>query len=160
MSKPDFIYTTYIKTTPEKLWSALTNPEFTRQYWGGNANFSDWKKGSKWEHGPGGNEDAEEGCCTYGEVLEVNPPKHLVITWVNPEDATDSSRVTFDIDVMEDMVRLTVTHGGFKANSTLPDSISWGWPLVLSSMKSFLENGKGIDLGIAARHDADEEAAA
>lgn len=160
MNKPDFVYTTYIKTTPEKVWSAITTPEFTSQYWGGNANFSDWKKGSKWTHGPGGNENAEPGCATHGEVLETNPPHRLVITWTNPENDADVSRVTFVIEKMEEMVRLTVTHGDFKANSTLPDSISWGWPLVLSSMKSYLESGQGVDLGAAARHDNAEDEAA
>jgi uncharacterized protein YndB with AHSA1/START domain len=92
MTKPDLIYTTYIKTTPEKLWAAITNPEFTRQYWGGHANISDWKKGSAWQH-----EDMSDGkgVRVAGEVVECVPPKRLALTLARPGDTADVSRVTF-----------------------------------------------------------------
>jgi uncharacterized protein YndB with AHSA1/START domain len=141
MSNQDQVYTSYIKTTPQKLWDAITNPEFARQYWGGNANFSDWKKGSKWSH-----EDAAKKVYCEGEVLESQPPKRLVISWADPGDTVDVSRVTFEIEPVSDLVRLIVTHSGFKAGSTMPGRVSNGWPLVLSSMKSFLETGKPIDI--------------
>lgn len=142
MSKAEQIYTTYIKTTPEKLWDAITNPEFARQYWGGNANFSDWKKGSKWQH----QEFNTKALFVGGEVLESNPPSRLVLTWENPEDSSDVSHVTFDIEKVQELVRLTVKHDRLKEGSGMAGSVSRGWPLVLSSLKSFLETGKPIDI--------------
>lgn len=144
MNKPKFIYTTYIKTTPKKLWAAITNPEFTRQYWGGLANVSDWKKGSPWQHVT---KDKKPEIYVTGKVLESHPPKRLVLSWADPDDLADKSRVTFEIETIEDMVCLTVTHGNFKAGSTMADKVSLGWPRVLSSMKSFLETGKGLNIG-------------
>jgi uncharacterized protein YndB with AHSA1/START domain len=139
----DQIYTSYIKTTPEKLWAAITNPEFTRQYWGGNVNISDWKKGSAWVH-----ESAADKTLRFvgGEVLESTPPKRLVLSWVDPEDKKEVSRVSFDIEVMHDLVRLVVIHGDFKSGSTMPEKVGGGWPLVLSSLKSYLETGTSIDI--------------
>jgi uncharacterized protein YndB with AHSA1/START domain len=142
MSNNEFVYTTYIKTTPEKVWTAITNPEFNRQYWGHEA-VSDWNNGSQWKlvaH------DNQHTVKVAGQVIESIPPKRLVMSWAEPADTKDDSRVTFEIVAMEDMVRLTVTHGNFKPGSVLPGRISMGWPLVLSSMKSFLETGKPIDI--------------
>lgn len=140
-AKPDFVYTTYMKTTPEKLWAAITNPEFTRQYWG-HENVSDWKKGSKWQLVAN---DDKRTIKVVGQVVESIPPKRLVLTWADPADTADDSRVTFEIDTIEDMVRLNVIHGNFKPGSIIATKIVIGWPLVLSSMKSFLETGKAID---------------
>lgn len=151
----DFIYTTYIKTTPEKLWTAITNPEFARQYWGGNANFSDWKKGSKWQHEDTNNNNAVR---VTGEVLESTPPKRLVLTWFDPANTADSSRVTFEIEPVADMVCLNIIHGDFKAGSVMAGKVSMGWPLVLSSMKSFLETGKAIDIWAVKKSCADTAA--
>lgn len=143
MNNPQFVYTTYIKTTPERLWAALTNPEFTRQYWGGGANISDWKKGSKWQHISDGENHT---VLIAGEVIEGVPPKHLVLTWSHPTDPADISRVTFEIEQIEDMVCINVIHGDFMPGSDMMGKVSWGWPRVLTSMKSLLENGKGINV--------------
>ena len=144
MSKPQFVYTTLIRTTPEKLWDAITTPEFTRQYWGGLENHSDWKPGSKWEHrNPA---DKQDPVWVTGRVVESNRPKRLVITWADPEDLTDESRVTFEIQQMENIIQLTVIHGDFKAGSSMAPKIEQGWPKVLSSLKSYLETGTGIDI--------------
>jgi uncharacterized protein YndB with AHSA1/START domain len=144
MKKPKLVYSTYIRTTPKKLWEAITKPEFTRQYWGGGSNVSDWKKGAAWQHM---NEDkGEEVCCVGGKVLESIPSKRLVLTWADPDAKSDKSKVTFDIEAIEDMVCLTVTHGSFKDGSTMVRKVSWGWPRVLSSLKSFLETGKGLNV--------------
>jgi uncharacterized protein YndB with AHSA1/START domain len=146
MTNPEFIYTTYIKTTPEKVWTAITKPEFCRQYWG-NENISDWKKGSEWKHI--NSADKNSGTFVCGEVLETNPPTRLVISWVAPEEKNDKaahSRVTFDIEPIGDVVRLTVTHDKLIAGSEMASKISQGWPRVLSNMKTFLETGKAFDM--------------
>lgn len=144
MNKPELVYTTYIRTTPEKVWNAITNPEFARQYWGGNANVSDWRPGSKWVHVTG---DQERAIRVTGKVVESVPPKRLVLTWADPANEADVSRVTFEIEPMDDEVRLNVIHGDFKPGSDMVNRVSGGWPRVLSSLKSFLETGEG--LGVA-----------
>jgi len=141
MKTPELIYTTFIRTTPEKLWEAITNPEFTRQYWGGLKNVSDWKKGSKWQH-----VDDDGTVMLVGEILEIIPPKCLVMTWVDPGNTADNSQVTFEIEPVEDMVCLNVIHGDFKPGSDMVGKVSSGWPRVLSSMKSFLETGRGLNV--------------
>ena len=143
MEKPKLVYATYIRTTPKKLWAAITKPEFTRQYWGGLANVSDWKKGSPWKHVT---DDKEPETYVTGKVVESTPPTRLVLTWADPDDLADESRVTFEIEAIEDMTCLTVTHGSFKAGSTMVKKVSFGWPRVLSSLKSFLETGKGLNV--------------
>ncbi len=160
MKENEFVYTTYIKTTPDKVWEAITNPEFARQYWGGLQNVSDWKKGSKWRH-----VNAEDGSSwLIGEVVESIRPKRLVLTWADPDDTADESRVTFEIKPVEDMVCLTVIHGDFKLASKMAPKVCEGWPRVLSSMKSFLETGKGLNVWAGmeetCRESANEGAAA
>jgi uncharacterized protein YndB with AHSA1/START domain len=144
-TKPELIYTTYIRTTPEKLWNAITNPEFARQYWGGNANVSEWKPGSKWSHVAG---DAEHTVRVIGKVVESVPPKRLVLTWAEPGNEEDVSRVTFEIEQIDDEVRLDVIHGDFKPGSDMVNKVSGGWPRVLSSLKSFLETGTSLKAAI------------
>jgi uncharacterized protein YndB with AHSA1/START domain len=143
MNKPELIYTTYIRSTPEKVWTAITNPEFARQYWGGHTNVSDWQPGSSWTHVA----DDEQGTVrVVGKVEECVPPQRLVMTWVDPDDQTDVSRVTFEIEAIEDMVRLDVIHGDFTPGKDMIEKVSGGWPRVLSSLKSFLETGAGLNV--------------
>jgi len=140
-----FVYVTYIVSTPEKVFEAITRPEIARRYWG-HENVSDWKPGSKWEHVRANDERAVQ---LVGEVVEVSPPRRLVITWASPSQAADPaahSRVTFDIEPYEDMVRLTVTHDELEAGSGMDTGIRKGWPIVLSSLKSLLETGRGLDV--------------
>jgi uncharacterized protein YndB with AHSA1/START domain len=140
-----FQYVTFIRATPEKVFEAITNPDIARRYWG-HENVSDWKPGSRWEHvrdNPGRSVEL------VGEVVENEPPHRLVITWANASQADDPeqySRVTFDIAPYDGMVRLTVTHDDLIRGSGMEAGISKGWPMVLSSMKSFLETGEAMDV--------------
>ncbi len=134
MTKPTFTYVTYIKSTPEQVWDALTNPEFTRQYWDVEMQ-SDWKVGSPW---------SAKGSPMSGKILESNPPHRLVYTWMMPDDPTDVSRVSFDIETIgdiADMVCLKVLHDELRADTDMASKISDGWPRVLSSLKTLLETG-------------------
>lgn len=136
-------YTLFINTTPEKCWEAITNPEFSRQYWGGHANVSNWQKGSSWQH-----EDTNDGNAVRvaGKVLESEPPKRLVISWFSPNKQDDVSEVLFTIEPIQDLVRLDVTHHKFNADSTMADAVANGWSAVLCSLKTYLETGTGFDL--------------
>jgi uncharacterized protein YndB with AHSA1/START domain len=140
MTNSEFIYVTYIRTTPEKLWSALTNAEFMKQYWFGAYCECDWKIGSSWKlvYADGRIVDA-------GEVVECDPPKHLALKWRNewnPEmKAEGYSRCTFDLEPMTGAVKLTVTHVMDCAPSKFIGAVSGGWPKVLSNLKSLLETG-------------------
>ena len=143
MPKSKFTYETYIATTPELLWKALLDGEFTRQYWA-HENVSDWQPGSEWEH----RRADTRAVVILGEVLEASPPNHLVITWADPNDRGKKerhSRVTFDIQPVGNMVRLTVTHEDLDPGSEMERKISRGWPRVLSSLKSLLETGRPLD---------------
>ena len=152
MSRPEFVYVTYIRTTPEELWTALTEPSFTARYWGRTFD-TDWKKGSTYgvtEHGVRV-DDPEQ------VVLEADPPRRLSYTWNTFNDelgqalgwtddylarlaAEPRSRVTFEIEPEEGgAVRLTVIHEGFEDGSAMLQSISGGWPRVLSNLKTLLE---------------------
>jgi len=151
-NKSDLVYVTFIRTTPEKLWAAITQPEFARQYWGNSANISDWKAGSPWRLAHAG---TPEEVRVVGEVVESTPPARLVLTWADPAAPTDISRVTYEIEAVEDLAKLTVTHGEFQDGSPMGGKVSWGWPRVLSSLKSFLETGRGLDLLGGCGHKAE-----
>jgi uncharacterized protein YndB with AHSA1/START domain len=143
MSDEKFVYVTYIATTPQKVWKALLEGELTRQYWR-HENVSDWKPGSKWELVA---DDGKRTVKHVGKVLECVPDKRLVLTWGDVADAADAarhSRMAIDIETVGEMVRLTVTH-----DELAPDMrrrITNGWPRVLSSLKSFLETGRPLDV--------------
>jgi len=143
MTKVEFVYVTYIAATRERIWDAIVKPEFTRQYWG-HENLSDWKPGSTWEHREA---DGARTVKLVGKVVEFERPRRLVMTWAYPPDAAKPaahSRVTFQLEQLEDMVRLTVTHDELQPGSDMLRGISEGWPRVLSSLKSFLETGKPL----------------
>jgi uncharacterized protein YndB with AHSA1/START domain len=140
MDKPQFVYVTYISSSPEKVWNALLDGGMTAKYWQ-HENVSDWKPGSRWQHRAF---DKDRTLRLVGKVVESSPPRRLVITWAEPADEADEkkhSRVTFEIEPVRDVVRLTVTHDHFEPGSKMFDSISQGWPKVLSSLKSLLETG-------------------
>jgi uncharacterized protein YndB with AHSA1/START domain len=139
-----FVYVIYIAATAEMVWKALLDGEFTRQYWGAE-NLSDWQPGSTWEHR---RSDATRSVLVLGEVLEAVAPRRLVLTWADPEDNRDKarhSRVSFDIEAVGDMIRLTVTHDELEAGSEMQRKVSQGWPRVLSSLKSLLETGRPLN---------------
>ncbi len=143
---PDYVYVTYIKTTPKKVWDAITIPEFARQYWG-HGNISDWNVGSGWEH------KTEDGkVVIHGKVLESDPPKRLAISWSAPGNEKNASRATFDIETVGGMVRLTVTHAGLVKGTDMARGIAIGWPRVLSSLKSWLETGMALDTWAGHQH--------
>ena len=144
MPKSKFTYVTYIATTAETLWKALLDGELTRQYWQ-HENVSDWKEGSEWEHR---RTDATRAVVVLGEVVSASAPNRLVITWADPRDRRKKdrhSRVTFDIETVADMVRLTVTHEDLEPGSEMERKVSQGWPRVLSSLKSLLETGRALN---------------
>ncbi len=152
----DFVYTTYIRTTPEQLWQALTDPSFTERYWG-VALTSEWTEGAPvtWEFA--GITMADPG----QRVLVADPPHRLSFTWHaiteefgraidgDPEvlaamAAEPLSQVAFDIEPQGEQVRLTVTHGGFGPDSQIREGISGGWPQILASLKTLLETGQPL----------------
>jgi uncharacterized protein YndB with AHSA1/START domain len=147
-AKSKFVYVTYIRTTPEKLWRALTDPELTRQYWFGVSSESDWKPGASWRLMI---PDGRVG--DSGEVLEIDPPRRLVISWRNefiPElRAEGFSRATFELEPEGDAVKLTITHEMDRPDSEFIKGVSSGWPPILSSLKSLLETGQPLE---ATRH--------
>src|SRR5262245_24511721 len=133
MDSSKFVYVVYIASQPEKVWKGLLDAEFTRKYWE-HENVSDWKPGSTWEHR---RTDASRTVDLVGQVVESQPPRRLVLTWASPADKDRKdrhSRVTFDIEPVADMVRLTITHDELEAGSDMLKKISEGWPRVLSSL--------------------------
>lgn len=136
--KPKFVYVTYIESTPERVWQALTDADLTAQYWG-HSNVSDWQVGSSWEHQ---RTDGTRTADVVGTVVESSAPTRLVTTWAMPgeEPADGPSQVTFDIEPYGKIVRLTVTHENL-ADEAERKQAAAGWAAVLSNLKSFIETG-------------------
>ena len=139
---PDYVYATYIRSTPQAVWEALTDADLTAIYWNGMANVSDWEVGSTWTHrvgGPSGHYDI------WGKVLESDAPYRLVVTFQPAAQVLDDmgSIVTYEIEETQDVVRLTVTHSKLPDRATL-NGISKGWPAVLANLKTYLETGDAL----------------
>jgi uncharacterized protein YndB with AHSA1/START domain len=140
MPRSTFVYVTYIRTSPERLWNALTSPEFTTKYWFGVRAESEWKVGSSWQLVfPDGR------IADSGEVIEVDAPKRLVVKWRNefrPELKSEGySRCSFELEPVGGAVKLTITHAMERDESKFIGAVSEGWPSILSNLKSLLETG-------------------
>ena len=141
MARSTFIYVTYIRTTPEKLWSALTTDvDFMKQYWFGVHCQSEWTAGSSWKMVSGNGQILDAG-----EILEAEPPRRLVIRWqhqTRPElKAEGDSLCTMELEPSGTAVRLSITHSIEREPSKLIEAVSGGWPKILSNLKSLLETG-------------------
>jgi uncharacterized protein YndB with AHSA1/START domain len=142
-----FVYVTYIHTTPEKLWAALTQPEFTKRYWGGSWQESEWKPGASWCIMLPNGEKADDG-----RILEIHPPRRLVLAWNSVRRAElaaeGESRATYEIEDEEDsqgtVLKLTVIHEIGVKDSKLIKAVSNGWPFFLASLKTMLETGEPL----------------
>jgi len=135
-----YVYVTYIRTTPQKLWDALTSAEFQKKYWFNMHQESQWKAGSPWKM-----VFSDGRVADAGEILESDPPRRLVIKWRNefrPELKDEGwSRCVYDIEQDGETVKLMITHSIEKDNAKLIEAVSGGWPKILSSLKTYLETG-------------------
>jgi uncharacterized protein YndB with AHSA1/START domain len=135
-----FVYVTYIRTTPEKLWAALTDAEFIKQYWFGMNCECQWKVGSSWKLVSGDGKTFDTG-----EIVEFEPPRRLVIRWQNqirPElKAEGDSLCTMELEPSGTAVKLSITHSIDCEPSKFIEAVSGGWPKVISNLKSLLESG-------------------
>ena len=144
MARSTFVYVTYIRTTPARLWSALTDDvEFMKQYWFGTCCESRWTPGSAWQMvQPGGT------VSDAGEILEARPPRRLVIRWrhqTKPElQAEGESLCTLELERFGTAVRLSVTHTIERDPSKFIVAVSGGWPKILANLKSLLESGSVV----------------
>jgi uncharacterized protein YndB with AHSA1/START domain len=144
MNNSRFVYVTYIRTTPEKLWKALIDPELTRRFWNETWQDCEWKPGATWRLMiPDGR------VADAGEVVEIEPQRKLVLRWRNefmPELREEGySRVTYEIEKKGESVKLTVIHEMERGGSKLIDAVSGGWPMILLSLKSLLETGQALE---------------
>jgi uncharacterized protein YndB with AHSA1/START domain len=143
MPRSTFVYVTYIRATPEQLWSALTDQEFQKQYWFGVHCESEWTPGSSWKmvHPDGRITDA-------GEILESDPPRRLVIRWRHEDKpelkAEGDSLCTMELEATGRAVKLSITHTIERESSKLITAVSGGWPRIISNLKSLLETGSTI----------------
>jgi len=144
MTKPDFAYAIYIRATREEVWNGFLEPEFTRQYWF-HDNVSDWKAGSKWEHR---RSDGSETVDIVGKVLESELHKRLVITWSRPADIDNPARISRVTVQLADQdwpggpwTEVILEHTDFQDDTEMRESVSGGWPMVLSGLKTLLEAG-------------------
>lgn len=132
-----------IRSTPKKLWSALTDPEFMKQYWFGVRGESEWKTGSSWK-----NVSPQGQILDVGEIVAAEPPRRLVIRWQNqlrPElEAEGASLCTMELQANGTAVKLSITHAIEREPSKCIEAVSGGWPKVISSLKSLLETGSVV----------------
>lgn len=144
MAESQFVYVTFIRTTPEKLWRALLEPEFTRLFWMGTTQECEWKPSALWRIVKPDGKTADSG-----EVVEIEPYKRLVLKWKNhlfPEMTAEGySRMTYELEPKGDSVKLTVTHEMDKSESKFIKAVSGGWPIILASLKSLLETGESLE---------------
>jgi len=140
MPRSTFIYVTYIRTTPEKLWSSLTDPDFMEQYWFGARCESEWTPGAPWKM-----VQTDGQITDTGEIVESDPPRRLVIRWRHerlPElKAEGYSLCTMELQQIGQTVRLSITHTIERDPSQFITAVSGGWPKILSNLKSLLETG-------------------
>ena len=140
MPRSTFVYVTYIRTTPQKLWSALTDVEFMKQYWFGCHSESQWTPGSSWKL-----VSADGQVFDAGEIIEAEPPGRLVIRWQHqnkPElKAEGASLCTIELEPTGTAVKLSITHTIEREPSKLITAVSGGWPKIISNLKSLLETG-------------------
>jgi len=140
MARSTYVYVTYIRTTPEKLWSALTDADFIKQYWFGVHCESEWKAGSPWSL-----VSPEGQLLDSGQIVEAEPPRRLVIRWQNqfkPElKAEGESLCTMELEPKGSAVRLSITHTIEREPAKFIEAVSGGWPKVISNLKSLLETG-------------------
>lgn len=143
MANSRFVYVTYIRTTPEKLWRALIEPEFTRRFWAETWQESEWKPGASWRLMI---PDGRVG--DSGEILEIEPHRRLVLTWrveFMPElRAEGYSRLTYELEKQAESVKLTLIHEMEIPDSKVIEAVSDGWPSLLASLKSLLETGEPL----------------
>lgn len=142
MSESKFVYVTYIRATPEKIWEALTTPEFQKRFWFGGHQESEWTPGSSWTL-----RMPDIGVADAGEILETERPRKIVIKWRNefkPElKTTGFTRCTYEIEPQGEVTKLTVIHESPEP-SPMITAVSKGWPQILSSLKSLLETGNPL----------------
>lgn len=144
MAESRFVYVTYIRTTPEKLWQALIDPEFTRKYWAETWQDCTWQVGATWKLMI---PDGRVG--DSGEVLELVPHRRLVLSWRNVFMAglrdEIPTRLTYELEPEGDAVKLTLIHESELPDSKLIEAVSGGWPAILASLKSLLETGESLE---------------
>ena len=140
-TKSTFVYVTFIRTTPDRLWAALTTREFTQRYWFGMHQESEWRTGASWKL-----VFADGRVADTGEIVEIEPQKRLVLRWRNefrPDlKAEGDSRCTIELEPVDEAVKLTITHVMDRAASEFIAKVSGGWPRILSNLKSLLETGE------------------
>jgi uncharacterized protein YndB with AHSA1/START domain len=143
MASSRFVYVTFIRTTPKKIWQALTDPAFTRQYWCETHQESEWKPGAAWRIMKPDGKIADSG-----EIVEIEPERRLVLKWRNefmPDlRAEGYSRLTYELERVGESVKLTVIHEMDKPDSKFIGAVSTGWPHILASLKSLLETGESL----------------
>ena len=140
MARSTFVYVTYIRTTPQKLWTALTDQGFIKQYWFGMRCESGWTAGSPWKLiAPDGE------VFDAGEIVAAEPPRRLVIRWQHLRKseikAEGASLCTMEIEPVGTAVKLTITHAIERDPSQFIAAVSGGWPKVVANLKSLLETG-------------------